>query len=235
MSDPYFILLATSATLGIVHTAIGVDHVVPFVVLAHARKWSLTQTLSMTALCGVGHVLSSVLIASVGLGLGVATSRLEWIESTRGSWAAALLIGFGLAYTAVAFWKLRKRRLGEVSSEERVHDHGNQVAALFRRGRLDHARMMPALFIIFVLGPCEALLPLLTASGLTLSYFQAVSVGALYCGTTLLTMMTLVALGGGGLTASGLGRRQGLLHSHAHTLAGLSRALSGLAIRGLGI
>ncbi len=229
MSDPFFILLTTSATLGIVHTAIGVDHVVPFVVLAHARKWSLAQTLGMTALCGVGHVLSSVVIASVGLALGVATSRLEWIEATRGSWAAVLLIAFGLAYAAVAFWKSRRSKL-DGSCGTLGHDHGQQVRALLARRGLDHVRLTPALFIIFVLGPCEALLPLLTASGLSLSFWQSVSVGGLFCGATLLTMITLVAVGYWGLSLSFVGQKSRLLHNHAHTFAGLSMAVSGLAI-----
>ncbi len=235
MSDPYLILLTTAATLGIVHTAIGVDHVVPFVVLAHARKWTLTQTLSMTALCGVGHVLSSVLIASFGLALGVATSRLEWIEATRGSWAAGLLIGFGLAYAAVAFWKSRNRKLGGDMASHDQHDHGVRVDTLLgSRGR-DHFRLAPALFIIFVLGPCEALLPLLTASGMTLGLWQSVWVGGLFCGATLLTMLTLVGVGYWGLSVASLKRRWGFLHAHENTLAGLSMALSGLAIQVLGI
>jgi len=228
MNDPFVILLSTAATLGMVHTALGVDHVLPFVMLAQARKWSLSQTLGMTALCGVGHVLSSVIIASVGLGLGVATSKLEWIESTRGNWAAALLIGFGLAYAAIAFWKSRG---GDLSS----HSHGPGDHARFAARGMDQLRMMPALFIIFVLGPCEALLPLLTASGLTLSVGQSVAVAGLFCGTTLLTMLSSVALGYFGISVSGLTKRHGLLQTHAHTWAGLSLALSGVAIQVLGI
>lgn len=223
MTDPYLILLLSSATLGIVHTAIGVDHVIPFIALARARRWSLSQTLWMTTLCGVGHVLSSVVIASVGLGLGIATSRLEWIEATRGSWAAALLVGFGLAYAAVAFWKSRK---SQFEGHAPGHVHGTSAGTL---------RMMPALFVIFVLGPCEALLPILTASGLTLDLWQSIWVGALFCAATLGTMLTLVTLGYLGLSAFSKGEHDGLLHRHAHALAGLSMALSGVAIQVLGI
>ncbi len=224
MTDPYLILLLSSATLGIVHTAIGVDHVVPFIALARARGWSLAQTLWMTTLCGIGHVLSSVIIASVGLSLGIATSRLEWIEATRGSWAAALLIGFGLAYAAVAFWKSRKPPFERDTPHE---VHGRTLGAM---------GTMPALFVIFVLGPCEALLPLLTASGLTLNLWQSIWVGALFCGSTLVTMLTLVTLGHLGLSALKRGEQtNGVLHRHAHSFAGLSMALSGVAIQVLGI
>lgn len=223
MTDPYLILLLSSATLGIVHTAVGVDHVVPFIALARARHWSLSRTLWMTTLCGVGHVMSSVVIASVGLGLGIATSRLEWIEATRGSWAAALLVGFGLAYATLAFWKSRRTAFDERKASDAHEAH---------RGAMG---MMPALFVIFVLGPCEALLPLLTASGLTLDMWQSVWVGALFCGTTLLTMLGLVALGHFGLSALRSGEPSGFFHRHAHSFAGLSMALSGIAIQVLGI
>lgn len=231
MNDPYLILLSTAATLGIVHTAIGVDHVVPFVVLAHARKWNLARTLSMTALCGMGHVFSSVLIASVGLAFGIATSQLEWIEATRGRWAAALLIGFGLAYAAIAFWKSRKKSVNVAQDA----GHTDHAALNLAESGLVHGRFMPALFVLFVLGPCEALLPLLTASGLTLSLSQSVLVGTLFCAATLLTMLGLVTLGYVGLTAVGLGKHHVMLHRHAHIFAGISMAISGLAIVVLGV
>lgn len=228
MNDPFTVLLGTAATLGVVHTALGVDHAVPFVALAHARKWSFARTLVVTGVCGLGHVLSSVMIASVGLTLGVATGRLTWLEATRGSWAAMLLMGFGLGYAAFAFWKSQRRQLGVRLAH---HDHGAELVDLIADPAGDHWRVMPALFIIFVLGPCEALLPLLTASGLTLSLGQSTLVGGVFCGATLLTMMSTVAVGYWGVRFSGLAKRYAWLHRYAHTWAGLSMALSGLAIQ----
>lgn len=232
MNDSYVVLLSTAATLGVVHTALGVDHVVPFVALAHARNWSLLRTMVITAVCGLGHVMSSVIIASVGLTLGIATGKLAWIEATRGSWAAMLLIGFGLGYAGFAYWKSRRRVLGTRLAQ---HEHGAEVAELIADPMLDHWRVMPALFIIFVLGPCEALLPLLTASGLTLSLAQSTAVGGLFCGATLLTMISLVAVGYWGVRLSGLMGRHAWLHRYAHTWAGLSMAMSGVAIQVLEI
>jgi len=232
MNDSYVILLSTAATLGVVHTALGVDHVVPFVALAHARRWSLAKTVVTTGVCGLGHVLSSVVIASVGLSLGVATGKLALLEATRGSWAAMLLIGFGLGYAAFAFWKNRRQKLGAHLAQ---HEHDAQLTELVVDPALDHRRVIPALFIIFVLGPCEALLPLLTASGLTLSLRQSVVVGGVFCAATLFTMLSLVMVGFWGLRLSGRSTRHGLFHAHAHTWAGLSMALSGLAIQVLGI
>ena len=50
------LFLGTTASLAIIHTFLGVDHSLPFVALARAREWSLTPTLFVTFLCGVGLV-----------------------------------------------------------------------------------------------------------------------------------------------------------------------------------
>lgn len=50
------ILLATAASLGVVHTALGPDHYLPFIALSKSRNWSVFKTARVTALCGLGHV-----------------------------------------------------------------------------------------------------------------------------------------------------------------------------------
>ena len=178
MNDVFFVLLVTAATLGFVHTAIGVDHSLPFVALAQARRWSLGRTLAITLACGTLHVLSSVLIAGVGLGLGAAGQRLLVIEETRGTWAGWLLVGLGFAYSAVALWRAR------------AGSHHEHEADALATGRL-----MPALFLVFALGPCEALLPLLMAGGITLDLAQGAAIAAVFSLATIVTMLGLVSLG----------------------------------------
>ena len=82
------VLLASAVSIGFIHTLIGVDHTLPFVVMGRAQSWRLRRTLAVTCLCGLGHVLSSVLLGSLGIGLGVALSRMEWLESSRGELAS---------------------------------------------------------------------------------------------------------------------------------------------------
>ncbi|MGB5402312.1 MAG: hypothetical protein WBO71_19020, partial [Thermoanaerobaculia bacterium] len=105
MSEPLTILGATAASIGLVHTLIGPDHYVPFIALAGARKWSLSKTLGVTAVCGVGHVLGSVVLGGLGILLGMALGGLEWFEGFRGEIAGWLLLGFGVAYMV---WGLRQ-------------------------------------------------------------------------------------------------------------------------------
>ena len=88
MSHDLTILAITAASIGVVHTLVGPDHYLPFVVLARARGWSLARTSVITLLCGVGHVAGSVVLGLVGIALGLAVSRLEAVEAWRADLAA---------------------------------------------------------------------------------------------------------------------------------------------------
>ena len=60
-------LLAASAAVAITHTVLGPDHYLPFLMLAHARRWSRAKTVAVTLACGVGHVGSSIVLGLAGL------------------------------------------------------------------------------------------------------------------------------------------------------------------------
>ena len=98
------LLIASAASVGLIHTVLGPDHYLPFVAMAKAGDWSRRKALTVTALCGVGHVSSSVLLGLVGVALGLAVTRLEAVESVRGGLAAWALIAFGATYCA---WGVR--------------------------------------------------------------------------------------------------------------------------------
>ena len=171
MTPELDLLLATAATIGVLHTLMGPDHYVPFVAMAGARRWSLARTLGITTLCGVGHVLGSVILGTFGIALGWAVGGLEWLEAVRGDVAAWLLLGFGLAYTA---WGLRAAARNRPHThwhshaDGTVHDHTH-----IHRENHAHVHGAPAvrgplrgttpwvLFVIFIFGPCEALIPML--------------------------------------------------------------------------
>ena len=244
--DTLPLLLWTAATLGFVHTLIGVDHSVPFVVLGRSQRWSLRKTLSITALCGMGHVLGSVLIGTVGIGLGVALERMQWIEGLRGSIASWLLIGFGLAY---ATWGLVQAARGRVHrhphahADGTLHDHNHEHSrehlhahVASNQPGLSEQQAKTALtawtlFVIFAFGPCEALIPLLMVPALALNWWAVAAVTALFGVVTIATMLGAVWLGYLGLRLPTFGH----LERHLHTVAGLTIAGSGLAIQLLGI
>ena len=98
MNSDLFILCTTAATIGFIHTALGPDHYLPFIVMTKARRWSLSKTTWVTLACGIGHVASSLLLGLVAIMLTVSVFKIEALETFRGSVAAWLLIGFGFAY-----------------------------------------------------------------------------------------------------------------------------------------
>lgn len=99
MDQELMVIAATAASLGFIHTLIGPDHYLPFIVMARARGWSRMKTIWITFFSGLGHILSSILLGLIGIALGIVITKLEWVESIRGDIAAWLLIAFGLAYT----------------------------------------------------------------------------------------------------------------------------------------
>ncbi|MDP6942943.1 MAG: hypothetical protein QF464_02240, partial [Myxococcota bacterium] len=111
MTDTSLQLLVTTAlTIGVVHTLVGVDHTLPFIALGRARRWSLKKVLTVTALCGLAHVATSVVLGGVGIAAGLALDAMGWHQAIRGHLAAWLLIGFGLAYAAWSMVQTTRRR-----------------------------------------------------------------------------------------------------------------------------
>ena len=232
------IVLWTAAGLAFFHTAIGIDHVLPFAVIAQAQGWSWSRTLAVTAACGVGHVASSVLIGALGFVLGLSLETLTGWEAGRGALAASLLIGFGLLYATWALWRLLRSR-----RHEHAHAHGSGV---FHSHEHDHhgghlhphgADLNPrglttwGLFILFVFGPCEALIPLMMAPAAAGQAVVVVAVVLLFGGVTIATMLAGVALARAGLSWA----RWAPLERYVHVIAGLTIALSGAAVKWAGL
>ena len=304
MAHDLTILAITAASIGFLHTLLGPDHYLPFVVLARARRWSLARTSLITLLCGIGHVGSSVVLGLLGIGLGLAVSRLKAFEAWRGNVAAWLLIAVGVLYGA---WGLHRALRGKEHAHLHLHlggaghghhhgethahsdggaghhhhdaarahtdggagshhqgephaqleggagsgsggasdrtaDHpGAPMTADLRdeahlRAHADQVAARPSatpwvLFIVFVLGPCEPLIPLLMYPAATRSTAGLVLVTAVFAAATLATMLTVVTLATLGVNLLPMGR----LERYSHALAGAAIALSGLGIELMGL
>ncbi len=231
--EPSSSLIALAAVTGVVHTLAGPDHYLPFVVLARARSWSVAKTALVTVLCGLGHVLGSVLLGAIGIAVGVAIFRLEGVESARGDLAAWAMIAFGLAY---AVWGWRRRAHGK--QHEHVHRHADQtVHCHTHTHHADHAHVHESdapgrsvtpwiLFTIFVFGPCEVLIPQLmvpAAAGNTGLLIAVVSVFGLATIGTMLAAVLALTLGLRRLKLSWLQR-------NTHAVAGATITACGALI-----
>lgn len=235
MTPELILLLTTAATIGFVHTLLGPDHYLPFIVMSKSGQWSLRKTTLITLLCGLGHVLGSVVLGFVGIALGVAVTSLVGIESVRGDLAALALIAFGLGYGA---WGLRQALRNK--SHEHTHAHAEGLAHSHEHThREEHThvhgstqKMTPwVLFTIFVLGPCEPLIPLLMYPAAQSSLAGLLLVTAVFGVVTIATMLAVVLFSVRGLAFLpmwGLSR-------YMHALAGGTIFLSGMAIQLLGL
>jgi nickel/cobalt transporter (NicO) family protein len=232
------LLIATAASIGLVHTLLGPDHYLPFVAMSAARGWTPRRTLWITGVCGLGHVLGSVAIGAIGIAVGASLTRLEWLEGVRGDAAAWLLLGFGLAYLA---WGLERARRARPHFHEHAHADGtrhrhvHRHAAAHLHPHVDEQRARSitpwALFAIFVLGPCEPLIPVLMYPASQHSLWGTAAVVLAFGTTTLATMLAVVYLG-----IRGLGRLPlDSLERYSHALAGAAISLCGLGIVFLGL
>lgn len=226
-------VILAAVGVGFIHTLTGPDHYLPFVMLARAREWSRLKTILITAVCGVGHVTSSILLGFFGVVAGVAVGRIEGVEGFRGGIAAWLLVGFGLAY---ALWGIRKalrKRQGiefhEHGGHSHLHSHGDHHH-VHEDGEKKSATFW-TLFIVFVLGPCEPLIPLFMVPAARGKWALAILTGLLFGVVTVLCMVGLVLLGAEGLKKL----RLTAMERWAHAMAGVVIAASGLAIIFLGL
>lgn len=229
------LLLATAASLAGVHTLVGVDHSIPFVVLGRARGWSLGRTLWITSVCGAGHVASSVAIGGAGVALGLALDSLAWLEAARGRMAAALLIGFGLGYASWAYWRgLRGRPHCHVHAhaDGTVHDHAHAHAGAHLHPHGAGRGLTPwVLFVIFVLGPCEPLIPLMMVPAMSQAWLGLTAVVFVFGAVTIATMIGVVTVGFLGVRLD----RFRPIERHLDVVAGLTIAASGVAVVWIGI
>ena len=225
---PEIVALAiTAATIGVVHTAIGPDHYLPFVMLSRARQWSTRWTAVVTLACGLIHVAGSVILGLVGVAAGLALRRLELIESFRGDLAAWSLLAFGLVYLV---WGLRRSQREHTHShwhthaDGTAHDHAHDHADAHAHVHAERAGagVTPwAMFLIFAFGPCEALIPVLMYPAAAANTPGLVLVTTVFAAATLTTMLVLVMAGRWTLARAGnSGRVSAFLDQHAHAFAG---------------
>jgi sulfite exporter TauE/SafE len=166
--------------------------------MARAGGWSRAKTLRITLLCGVGHVASSALLAMIGVALGISVAKLEAFDSLRGSLAAWALILFGAVYAA---WGLRAALRGKPHTHrhahpgepEHAHEHVHAAGHLHLHGSSSTTGAGGwALFAVFLLGPCEPLIPLLLVPAATGSPGRILALVAVFGAVTLATMLGVV-------------------------------------------
>jgi sulfite exporter TauE/SafE len=213
-------LSLTAISISSIHTMSGPDHYLPFIVLSRSGKWSPFKTYMLTTVCGLGHILSSVILGLIAVVLGWQLNKISWFQDLRGNVSSGALLIFGLAYLFYGLWQAFRNKPhkhfdvlgGTVYVFE--HKHGETVMPQKR------IRVTPlVLFAIFFMGPSEPLIPLLFFSGTQRSIIEITVLIAVFAISTILTMLTMVMLG-----------RYGYEFIKTETMERYSNAFGGLAI-----
>ena len=236
MPPELLILTITAASIAFFHTLLGPDHYLPFIMMARSKKWSLNKTSWITLLCGIGHILSSILIGVIGITLGVAVKKLEAIESFRGGLAAWALIAFGLIYFV---WGLRRavrkrphtHRHYHESENNHVHNHSHTKEHLHIHEKGAKNITPWILFTIFIFGPCEPLIPLLMYPASKSSLFGLIMVVCVFAIVTITTMLGVVITSSFGMNLLSFGK----LERYTHAIAAASICCCGLVMQFLGL
>ena len=155
-------------------------------------------------------------------------------ETVRGNWAAYGLIGLGLGYMA---YSLRKQRQGHTHTHLHTHADGRSHSHPHNHHH-DHSHAHPegsiwpafSLFVIFLLGPCEVLIPVLMVPAAAFGLEAAALVTLCFGTATIATMLFMVWALAKGLRFL----PSEWVLKHSGTLTGGSIAATGIAIVLLG-
>jgi len=237
MTPEISMLALSAAAIAFVHTILGPDHYLPFVAMSKARGWSVAKALRITLACGIGHLAGSILLGVAGITLGLQLSSVAWLEGFRGNLAAWLLVGFGLAYMA---WGLRHAQRNRPHTHwhhhdgvTHLHEHTHHEAHAHVHDQQAGVKSLApwVVFIIFVLGPCEPLIPLLMYPAARESTTGVIVVTLVFGCVTVLTMLLSVGIALLGLNSVKLHK----LEPFAHAVAGGAILACGLGIVLLGL
>lgn len=232
MQSEMSILIFAAISVASLHTLMGPDHYLPFIALSKSRNWSPGKTIGWTIICGSGHVLSSVILGLGGAAFGWSLSKLSWIEGIRGGIAGWLMLIFGFCYGTWGLYRAFKntphkhfdlQENGDIYVFQ--HNHGETVVPNQRY------KVTPwVMFIIFLLGPCEPMIPLLFFPAAQSSWFGMVTLVGIYTIVTLFTMLTLVLLGYYGIGFIKMKK----LEKYMHALGGLTIFICGAGMLWMG-
>lgn len=228
MQHELYILIATAITISFLHTISGPDHYLPFIALAKTRGWSYYKTIAWTSICGLGHIGSSLILGLLGATIGWSLSGIEAFNNVRGSIAGWALLCFGIVYM---IWGYSKALQNRKHKHFDVYDDGSVYVFEHKDGEVVPATEKYAvtpwvMFIIFVLGPCEPMIPLLYFPAAKNSTTAVIVLIVVYTLFTLLAMILMVTCGFVGLSFFNTSK----LEKYIHLLGGITITICGIGM-----
>ncbi|XWW48626.1 hypothetical protein JYG30_25195 (plasmid) [Fibrella sp. USSR17] len=198
-------LIMGSLTLSLLHALIP-SHWLPFVTIGQTERWNLRQTLTVTAIAGLAHTVSTTLL---GILVGLAGWQLaENYHSLSERAIPLLLLALGLWYL---MQHIRHRHL---------HDHID--AGAVRKNRSFSALLL-SLGVAMFLSPCLEIEAYFLSAGAK-GWGAVMQVALIYNVVTLSGMLGMVTLG-----------RRGLSRVNPHWFEHNENLITGLTLVGLAV
>jgi hypothetical protein len=147
IGGPELLLIGAVAGVGVLHTIVP-DHWVPITLIARQRGWSKAETARASFQAGVGHVLSTLLIASVVWLAGVAVAtRFGHVVDTAAS-IALIVFGVWIAFSA---WRELRGHGGHGDSHGHSHGHAHSLGGgvhgpELQRIPIDHGELLLSIY-----------------------------------------------------------------------------------------
>lgn len=118
--NPELLLIVSVGVVGVLHTIVP-DHWAPIALIARQRGWSMGETARAAFQAGIGHVVSTLMIASAiwFAGVAVAAKFGHFIDTA----ASMALVGFG-GWIAISSLRELQRGIGHGHGRSHGHGHG---------------------------------------------------------------------------------------------------------------
>ena len=190
-----FAILATAAAVGVIHTLASPAHYLPFAALAKTHGWPLAKALQNALFCGAGHIVSSILVCAAGMLLGSGVEALESLEGTRANFVKWLFLGFAAAYTAYGLRSaICSKKIPPHAQECECPVCGCEHAFHSKEDKRADKINFWTLFLVFTVGPCEVLIPLVVYPAAKSDWCGALGAAAVFSLSTIATMLAAVTL-----------------------------------------
>jgi len=173
---PIFQIIVGSFLLSIIHASMP-NHWLPLVIIGKTERWNRAETLGVTAIAGLAHVASTLIIGMLVGWLGYQLSSRRALIT--GIIAPAILVALGLFYL-VADWRSRRH-----------HHHDHEAA--HRGSRSSKTAVITSLVVAMFFSPCLEIEAYYFTAG-ALGWLGIATVSIIYVLVTVLGMLVLVDL-----------------------------------------
>ena len=163
-------LISATFFIALTH-AVMPNHWMPFVLIGRGQKWSLTKTIFITSIAGLGHSVATCILGSIIALIGLRISK--YAETVAEPIAACILIVLGIVF--VVFGRLRPCK----------HDHNHT--------KFSDKAIVISLFMMLSCSPCVAVLPIFLAAS-TISWSSLFLLSVILSITTVSSMVGLTIL-----------------------------------------